>query len=94
MNPKALSFCGQQREDQDIEIQYEPTFDLGLHQNMRTEASNWPYKPLGNSIADIEYAGMAWAIDLVKVALPDQNWFLLFQPLSLLSNLSLTNLKS
>ena len=94
LNPKPPSLCGEQREGQDIGVQYEPAFDLGLHQNLRTDASNWSQKPLGNRIADIEYVGMAWATDLIKVALPDQDRFLLFHPLSLLSNLSLTYLKS
>ena len=40
MKPKPSSFCGKQREDQDIGDQYEPAFDLGLHQNLRTDASN------------------------------------------------------
>ena len=94
LNPKPPSFCGQQREDQDIRVQYEPAFDLGLHQNLCTDASNWSQRPFGNKIADIEYVGMAWATDLIKVALLDQDIFLLFHPLSLLSNLSLTNMKS
>ena len=94
LNPKPASLCGEQREGQDIGVQYEPAFDMGLHQNLRTDASNWSQKPLRNRIADIEYVGMAWAIDLIKVALPDQDRFLLFHLLSLLSNLSLTYLKS
>ena len=94
LNPKPPSFYGEQREDQDIRVQYEPAFDLGLHQNLLTDASNLSQRPLGNRIANIEYAGMAWAIDLIKVVLPNQDRFLLFHFLSLLSNLSLTYLKS
>ena len=40
------------------------------------------------------YVGIDCATDLIRVALPAQDKFLLFQPLSLLSNLSFTILRS